>query len=197
MEQEIRVTSQTLLKVKEMVDFIYEATAAEGGYKGGWSKYSGRFKKVATILSKRGVIVHSGYKDNIVYTWNKVATPPTKVFYKSVAQELLNGEKGARNRYRQKLRRQRDALKRAEAEKAAVEAEKERRQAEVLAASSQPAVGAESGQGTAMGVQYKENPLLKPDLRAFTDQELWDELKRRGARIVDGKMKVVKEIELS
>jgi hypothetical protein len=57
--------------------------------------------------------------------------------------------------------------------------------------------GQDSGAETAMGVQYKENPLLKPDLRAFTEQELWEELKRRGARIVDGKMKVVKEVELA
>ena len=179
MEQEIRVTSQTLLKVKEMVDFIYEATAAEGGYKGGWSKYSGRFKKVATILSKRGVIVHSGYKDNIVYTWNKVATPPTKVFYKSVAQELLKGEKGARNRYRQKLRRQREALKKA---------------AQTVDEKPLVVIPQEQSEGRVQGttaLQY-----VYP-LEHYTDQELWDELKRRGARIVDGKMKVVKEIELS
>lgn len=42
-------------------------------------------------------------------------------------------------------------------------------------------------------------PVEKKDvlsLDSFTDQELWDELKRRGARIIDGKLVIVKEVEL-
>jgi hypothetical protein len=37
----------------------------------------------------------------------------------------------------------------------------------------------------------QSNPLGK-----FSDQELWDELKLRGAKIIDGKLKVVTVVEL-
>lgn len=33
-------------------------------------------------------------------------------------------------------------------------------------------------------------------LEPFSDQELWDELKKRGARIVDGTLRIVKEVTL-
>ena len=65
----IRVTTKTLLKVKEIVDFIYEATVAEGGYNGGWAKYSSRFRHVSTILIRRGVIKREGNQQHTIYTW--------------------------------------------------------------------------------------------------------------------------------
>lgn len=44
-----------------------------------------------------------------------------------------------------------------------------------------------------------ENPTYTPinlSMDCFTDQELWDELKRRGGTIKDGKMMIVKAVEL-
>ena len=196
MEQDIKVTSNTLVKVKEIVDFLFEATVTEGGYKGGWSKYSTRFRKIAHILVKRGVLIKEGNQMHTTYKWNNAAMCPTKPFYKSVAQEMVKGEREVMARSYQKKKREK-AHAESEAQKAAVAAEKESVREEVPVEVVPFAGGHDSGQETAMGVQYKENPLLKPDMRAFTEQELWDELKRRGARIVDGKMKVVKEVELA
>lgn len=184
MEHDIKVTSKTLAIVKEIVDFIYEATVVEGGYKGGWSKYSTRFRKVASILVKRGVLVREGKQLHTLYKWNNAAMYPTNPFYKSVAQEMVKDERAIMARSYQKKKRQKvhDA---AEAQKAAVADENETVQENVPADMVQPADEAEIAPETATS------------LASFSDQELWDELKRRGARIVAGRVKMVKEIELA
>lgn len=42
-----------------------------------------------------------------------------------------------------------------------------------------------------------ETKVEHPDLSSFSEQDLWDELKRRGARIIGSRLVIVKEIELS
>lgn len=191
MTQDIKVTSKTLMQVKEIVDFIYEATVTESGYIGGWSKYSSRFRHVAKILVKRGILIREGANIHQSYKWSNAAMAPTKPLYKSVAQEMVSEERTVvKNSYDRKKRR--DAERRAAEQKAQKVAEA----ASVLSEGEEPIQAPEVSPTAKTEGRNKPCPLAAV-LAYFSDQALWDELKRRGARIVDGKMKVVREVELS
>ena len=151
----------TISKVKEVVDFIFEATVG-GGYKGGWTKYPARFRAIAAILKKRGILVREGNKRFPIQKWFNPSMTPTKNLYKSIADELVLSERES-------------------SKKTYMKSKKEKTKA-------MPVV---------------ETPIIAPIMQTqssvldgFSDQELYDELKRRGYCIEDNKLVVVKRTYL-
>ena len=214
------VQPSTVGKVKTAIDLIYEETNKEGGYSGTLSKFGGRFANVVKELKRRNVIYNIGTVKSPVYKWSEQAMAPTKCFYKSVAQRVIDRERETGARWRERH--------------AAAKAVPADQPLDIFAGIEVP-VGASDS--TVVGV--KDNPILEPvsrpastdffppissvisdedkkaleelrkeldkpttedqrrvTLEVFSDQELWDELKRRGARIVNGGLKIVKEVEL-
>ena len=97
------IAPSTLKYVKETVDLIYELTSA-GEYKGGWEKESSRFRRIATILVKRGSLIKEGHVKSLSYRWNPLALAPTKVFYASVAAELIENQRRYGREHRQRAK---------------------------------------------------------------------------------------------
>ena len=145
----VDVSSSTLKKVKEIVDFIYGVTIGEGS-SGGWGKYSSRTQLIVKILVARGILQRTGPKPRPHYVW--VATmAPTATLYRSIAESTVIQE-------RENMKKQ--------------SARKKKRDKEV-----------------------KEEAFVS--LASFQDQELWDELKRRGYSIEGNQLVITKKEYLS
>lgn len=95
-------------KIMEALNLIYENT--NGRTAGGMRKEGRVVSKVATILSKRGVLIRTGNRGSTRYTWNTQAPAPTKVLCDNVTKdysEMLRAEnsrrKGRRRRKAEEL----------------------------------------------------------------------------------------------
>ena len=141
----------TVKKVKEAVDFIYEATQGSGT-PGGWNKYPARVRASVSIMVKRGILVKEGHPKQPIYRW-AVASAPTKTLYQSIANEIVMKERASNQNHRARKR----------AEKTAQEAPEVK---------TEPIIA----QAPSAAPTAKQNPVLA----IFSDQALWDELKRRG-----------------
>lgn len=93
MTAQIEINPTTLAKYKEIIDFIYEATAKPEGYSGAMSAFGTRPSYVAAELVARGVLKKSGTKTRPVYNWYSGAMAPTKNFYESVANACVKKER--------------------------------------------------------------------------------------------------------
>lgn len=93
MTAQIEINPTTLAKYKEIIDFIYEATAKPEGYSGAMSAFGTRPYYVAAELVARGVLKKSGTKTRPVYNWYSSAMAPTKNFYESVAKACVKKER--------------------------------------------------------------------------------------------------------
>lgn len=159
---QIGACADTIKKVKEIVDFVYEATIVEGGYRGGWTKYSTRFKSVVTILKKRGILKQEGNARYPIQRWFNPAIAPTKNLYKTIADEIaLQGRKYAKRAYYKKKANICKEEKFVKAEPSVIIKEE---------------------------VQKNLSPAPARGLQDFPSQELWDELKRRGYDIEGGRL---------
>lgn len=88
-------------KIMEALNLIYENT--NGRTAGGMRKEGRVVQKVATILSKRGVLIRTGNRGSTKYTWNTQAPAPTKVLCDNVTKdysEMIRAENAARKHRR-------------------------------------------------------------------------------------------------
>jgi len=92
---EISILPSTLKAVKEIVDELFDLTS-KSPYYGGFTGSTSRYRQIARILVARGSLVRSGNRLNRSYKWNEHAMAPTKVFYQSVAEELVKHEREIR-----------------------------------------------------------------------------------------------------
>ena len=95
-------TQMEKYKIMEALNRIYENT--NGRTCGGMRKYGRVASHVATILSRRGVLVRTGNRGSTKYTWNTQAPAPTKVLCDNVTKDYCDMLK-AENARRQGRRR--------------------------------------------------------------------------------------------
>lgn len=141
--------SNLLKRVKDIIDDIYVKTSAEGGYRGKFKDMTSRVRQIAALLRKREILQTSGYRENIIWTWNPVAMEPTDTLYKSIAKEVSKKE----SEYAKNWRDRQDAKK-------------------------------------MLTESIIEESMS--DMSRYSDQELWDELKRRGYSIEGNRLVIVK-----
>ena len=128
------------------------------GTPGGWQKYPARVRAAVSIMIQRGILVKEGHPRSPIYRW-AVAPAPTKTLYQSIANEVVARERACCQRHREKRR------------KAAPAAPAKPKEEIVL-------------RPLDIAVEVKSDP----DMAKFSDQELWDELKRRGYAAEDGRL---------
>ena len=152
-----------MANVKEIVDEIYDLTGMSS-YHGSFASKKSRYRHIVSILLKRGSLIRSGHKNEPIYEWNKVAMAPTKQFYRSVAEQLVTEERESTARWDKKKRMEKDQEKKGE---------------------PLPIVGIDVSDGMPV-----INPVERLDdvIQNIPDQQLWDELKRRGFGIEDGRL---------
>ena len=89
-------TNKPLLgQVKDAIDFLFDATNKQGGFKGSVCNQSALFGKVTTILVRRGIIDkkrNETHKKGFSYMW-AATMHPTKTLYQSVTQELRDKQR--------------------------------------------------------------------------------------------------------
>jgi len=161
-----KISPATLKFVKETIETIYDLTQEE--YHGCMKQYGKRFREIATVLIKRGSLLNTGNRRHPVYKWNPIAMKPTKVFFASVADELVTYERGIKARYNEK-------------KKSTV---------------SEPEIAADNVTETffdGIADVLHDNPLPEMNdvprlIESFTDEDLWEELKRRGYQVEDGEL---------
>lgn len=88
-EEAKNLAPSTIKFVKNTVELIYGLTSDGGVYRGGFKNETTRFRRIASILVKRGSLIKEGSQRNLTYRWNPVAMAPTKVFITSIASELV------------------------------------------------------------------------------------------------------------
>ena len=86
--------AESLAKIKELVDFIYEQTSQEGGYKGAFNPLGTRAYIVSRVMLNKGVLIKSGTTGKPIYSWNPKCMKPTELFYKNVLEEVREIEIG-------------------------------------------------------------------------------------------------------
>ena len=214
------IMPSTIVKVKTAIDLIYEETNKEGGYSGSLHKFGGRFSCVVAELKRRNVIYNIGTIKNPVYKWSEQAMAPTKCFYKSVATKVIQRERESGARWRERHTAASAVIPApvpvdqpldifSGMEIPSDPAVKPYKENPILEPVSRPAttdfspihdVTKEEKEALEELRRELDKPTTEDQrrvtLEVFSDQELWDELKRRGARIVDGTLKIVKEVEL-
>ncbi len=101
-EEAKNLAPSTIKFVKETIDLIYGLTS-EGVYVGGFKNETSRFRRVVSILVKRGSLIKEGSPRYMTYRWNPVAMAPTKKFIISIASELIEeNRKHQRKSYHKK-----------------------------------------------------------------------------------------------
>ncbi len=167
-------------RIKESVDFIYAlVTEKPEGYQGGFDTFTQTIvKKVARVLVKRGILVHSttgrGKGERGCRHYYKWASDmaPTNVLYKSVMTQIRE-EKREEDSKRYQAKKQ-NGLNPV----AVVEDESKGIPAEVINSV----------------IDAKKEYVTTLD--GFSSQELWDELKRRGISIEGDRLVIVKKAYL-
>lgn len=104
MTHTVNIRKSSLARFKDIVDFIYEATAKPGGYAGSFAKHGTRTGYVAREMLNRGILKNEGTKHAPVYVWYSGAMAPTKVLYSSIAESVLvmERESAAKNKAEKK-----------------------------------------------------------------------------------------------
>lgn len=158
--------------VKEAVDLVFELTTSNPeGYEMKANELGYTGKLVVKILHQRGILERVRMKNRVhafLYKW-AVANAPTNVLYGSITQELSDMTRKKNEEYKAKKK---------SAEKAGVD---------VNAEVTVPAPAVET---------FHDGPVqVVPSLDPFSAQELWEELKRRGCFIKDGRLACVAYID--
>lgn len=167
--------------VKETVDFVYEYLIEHpDGVSISMTKLldSRTQRKIVGILIKRGIIqkkpVAVSGKSGCTYKYKWVATmPPTKTLYGSIVMEIHDEQNNWPSWKKKKT-----------------------------AAKQKPAV--DEKPNVVVDVAAQESTPIEPTtvftgfgpFDGFSDQELWDELKRRGYSIEDNRLVIVKKTYL-
>ena len=148
-----------LKNVRDAIELIYGITQEE--YHGGFKHEKETLRRVATILVKRGSLIKTGDRRGATYKWNPIAMKPTKVFFASVAEELMELRR-SENRKSFEKRLAKKLENNTEMEQ--INIEREKQEAGVV--------------------------VDNPSIRQYTIAELWAEIKRQGGYIQDNRLAV-------
>lgn len=157
--------------VKETIDLVFELTSSNpGGYEMKANDLGRTGKLVARILVQRGILERTrakGKKHSFLYKW-VAGSAPTKVLYGSVTQELGDNLRKMNKRYNAKKAVKKDPV-----------------------VETVQSVADEAG---------SEFPLVSAEcdcipLDKYSVLALWEELKRRGCFIKDGRLACVTYID--
>lgn len=163
--------------VKEFVDFIYEYLIEHPDGLAFPMKSitsSGTQKRIASILVQRGIIGKTTIPNvgkpghSCRYRW-AATMPPTKTLYGSIVSEIRN-EKYKWPSYNCNAKKNREAVE----------------------ADPMPTPTTDEPQEQPISVFNGFEPL-----DGFSDQELWDELKKRGYTIEDNRLVIIKKAYLN
>lgn len=159
-------------RVKERVDFVYQLlTENPSGYRGGFSSQDALTRIVVRCLVRRNV-VHKGDKLRNTYTYTWAASmAPTKVLYKNILEDVQKEPSHCRH-----------GAKAAPQQKQHLRFQMER--------PKPPVVGLRADTGEPMYNVSKREEFLK----SLSAQELWDELKSRGAQVFNGEVVILQKL---
>lgn len=172
-----------LNKIKEKIDFLYSLTF-NNEFKESFEKFNDRLlDEVRAVMVKRSIILKKAYYPGqsmgrkCSFTWNPTAPEPTKTLYSSIAKEISRLHKEKAQKYAEgKIKKAPEYLKKIE-----------------VAPSEASAEAIDAGGWFREETTHIDSYNEKLQIKSFTDQELWDELKLRGYEIFDGKLaKIVK-----
>lgn len=175
---------------KEMVDFVYELTK-DKEYTDGFAVYKNKILSlVVSEMVRRGVLqkkqlAHypNGKKGRyFAFTW-AARMAPTQNFVRSVANAIIERERVYKDKYQKRVRAEKKQQKLAEAQAPDIP----------ILDVEIPDVNEvqEEVQQPIMQTSFVvTNPVSENSisLKDATPQQLWDELKSRGAKVVDGKI---------
>lgn len=149
---------------KNAVDLIYSLTTGDG-YADGWKDYGNTdLCRVVSELVKRGVL-KKVHIGHHKYRYTWIATSePTEHFYMTVAYRLAEIQNNAQENRKKKLH--------TEAEQSVFDTSTAEPEPESTGPDADKPVS----------------------LSGFSTQELWGELKRRGAKVVDGRLVIITEL---
>lgn len=161
---EKRVKRNPLARVKEVTDKIYETIVAQpsGTYSGGFSHLGHYYSLVLKELVDRRIVARernlAAPRLAYKYTW-AAAMAPTNTLYKNIAFSIWAKKKQIKDASRAKKK------------------------------SGEPT----SAEPATLDVEVVKYELLEQErernpLSAFSDVELWSELKARGFEIIDGRL---------
>lgn len=158
--------------VKETVDFIYELLInSTDGVQFSFKDFGKTEQRIVSILIKRGIIskttISTGRR-GCAWKYKWIATmPPTKVLYGSIVDEYRDIQRAWKSRSNEKMKK--DSLP----------ATNEKKEDAVVPPVVEPP---------------QEERINAID--GFSDQELWNELKKRGYSIEDNRLVIVKKTYL-
>lgn len=156
-------------QIKEYLDSIYEKTC-DGEYIGTWKQFNNRLlEECVTELIRRGIVTKSPYQRigsrGRHYTFHWAASlQPTKHLAVSVGDAVRDKQAARRRNYI------------------------DRNKANKIASAGVDSLNTISY--TPVGTMITEHPSIS-DISAFSDSELWNELKNRGYEIEDGRLVVI------
>ena len=172
--EENKRKQEFLNRIREKVDFLYSLTL-NVKFGESFKKFNDRLlDEVRAVMVKRGIIIKKisypgQHGRKCTFTWNPSAPAPTKHLYITIRDEIVRLHKEKAERYAEGKIQKPKYLNKVEV--APTEANKE---------------------AINMNEWFKEET-EKLQIKSFTDQELWDELKSRGYEIIDGRLaKIVK-----
>lgn len=166
--EKVSLSSKTLKQFKEIVDYIYEATVADGGHVVAFNGGT-RLRCSANEMVRRGILLRTyenGYKIP-TYKWFNAASHPTAPLYQSIGGAVVLLER--------KYAKTATANRKAKAAKKA-----EGIVTEIVSPDTREPVVNE--------VLSNDNPL-----EDYSVQMLWDELRRRGCTIENNKLVLIKK----
>ncbi|MBR5414143.1 MAG: hypothetical protein IK114_14115 [Fibrobacter sp.] len=168
------ISKAIIKQYKDLIDFVYSLTH-EKDYTEGFAAYrNNRLSAIVTELVKRGVLEkksnYNGHGVRYSFTW-VASSAPTPHFVNSVAAVVEGKTREYQRRSREKKRNE------------------EKREIPGIESTKNVSTPAEP-EKPRENENQKENPLA-----AYSPAELWAELKRRGAVILDGKVQILTPLE--
>lgn len=167
-------------RVKERIDFIYNLLKEyPSGYKDGFASYDSLTRLCVTKLLDRGAVTRvrdtqrRGLK--FVYKW-AASMAPTKVLYKNIIEDIHKSP--SHNHALRKVNKTQDPPL-LEVEHKLPEKSK-----------NPPVVGLMAHTGEPVYNVAKKEDFI----HSLTAQELWDELKSRGAQVLNGEVVIVQKL---
>ena len=164
-------------RVKERIDFIYNLLKEyPSGYKDGFTSYDSLTRLCVTKLLERGAVTRTrdisrkGLK--YVYLW-VASMAPTKVLYKNIIEDI------------HKCPSHNHAIRHASTAK-----QQEVKHEAPAKRQNPPVVGVMASTGEPMYNVAKKEDFI----HSLTTQELWDELKSRGAQVLNGELVIVQRL---
>ena len=108
-----KISKDTFVKTKELINFIYSETSKEGGFTGSFKGLGHRAEVLQKIMKRKGIIITTGYGKTINYKWDSKYMAPTDYFCITMEKEILNAERDKKKQRKERI----EQMKAAKAEK--------------------------------------------------------------------------------